>query len=399
MPHSFEHSEEWPALISLLNLGKKNPTFKPILWVGAGLSVAAGYPTTDQLIEQLRDKSLKPLPTFTPWDTTLAPDSAQSSFTHWIQHFAKTNTYGHLNKALAGIFNNQTNKPTDTLLNLVKLPFKVLFTTNYDGLLEAALDKTEQKFNLLTHEQNFGLEQDNLISLYKIHGSLNNIKDWTLDESSYLNFSDHYPFLDSKLKNTLFPHSIIYIGCSMLDPRVINWYRFCEEQNKLHRLEYSIAIIQKDDWEGLPEELKELYHRASVRPLLFDGFEELPELVKTMRIALKKPLKDAKAEIIKIDAAERKKREEDYTADILYEKLAPRIVQTIANIWLEAEKGTDYLTQLKKLQSAEARMKGKQAFESLVGDFVALSYNLDSSNKCNPNTHAALRSGSLKNTA
>ncbi|MFT4924203.1 MAG: hypothetical protein ACI8WB_000281 [Phenylobacterium sp.] len=28
-----------------------------------------------------------------------------------------------------------------------------------------------------------------------------------------------------------------------------------------------------------------------------------------------------------------------------------------------------------------------------------LNKNLDSSNKCNPNTHAALRSGSLKNTA
>jgi hypothetical protein len=222
MRKSFKESAQWDALINILIQGEADSNFKPLLWVGAGLSVDAGYPTTNKLIEQLRSKSIRPLHSFTPWDTTLPPDSPQSSFTHWVNDFVQKNSKIRLSKSLANIFVNLSNKPTETHIKLVNMPFKSIFTTNYDELLESAFRINDIKYSLITHENNISLEQEQLISLYKLHGGIVNIKDWTFDEDSYLNFNKLYPLLAAHLKTMTYPHSIIYIGCSMLDPRIIN---------------------------------------------------------------------------------------------------------------------------------------------------------------------------------
>ena len=213
MTDSFKNSEEWEVLLKMLEQGQEDHAFQPILWIGAGLSVPAGYPTTPQLIDKLKDKSLKKLTDFVPDDPTYSLDSANRSFTLWVQHFAEVNGYGRLNKVLSNIFTSLSNEPTTTHLELIQSPWKSIFTTNYDQLLESALQRKDKKFNVVTHESNFGIEQSNVISLYKIHGGVSNIEAWTLDEDSYLNFADKYPFLDAKLKITLLDRPIVYVGC------------------------------------------------------------------------------------------------------------------------------------------------------------------------------------------
>ena len=81
MSNSFKESDEWLALLSLLRQGLEDKAFQPILWVGAGLSVPAGYPTTSKLIESIQSKSLKPLPDFSPDDITFPIESINRSFT------------------------------------------------------------------------------------------------------------------------------------------------------------------------------------------------------------------------------------------------------------------------------------------------------------------------------
>jgi hypothetical protein len=67
------------------------------------------------LIEQLRTLSLETLPPFTPDDPTLAANSSERSFTHWVRDFANKNGYGHLNKSLASIFADNAKAPTTTI--------------------------------------------------------------------------------------------------------------------------------------------------------------------------------------------------------------------------------------------------------------------------------------------
>jgi len=378
MSDSFKKSGEWGALLELLRQGQKNTNFQPILWVGAGLSVPAGYPTTDQLIGLLKENSVKPLPNFVPNDITFPLESVNRSFTLWVQNFAKINGYGRLNKALSSIFLPLPNEPTSTHLALTTNLWKNIFTTNYDQLLESALDRNNINFNLVTHEDNYGLEQSDFISLYKIHGGVTNIREWTLDEQSYLNFSDKYPFLDAKLKATLLPHSIVYVGCSMVDPRVIEWYQYCEDKKLSSQLEYSIVIIRDSAWESLPEELQQLYLRSNIHPLFFENFEELPLLFNEVNNELNNTSieKVSKEELSILDAEQRQEREKQILDDLLYETVSPRMINIIASIWLEVPKSTQYTEHLKAIGGAKTKNQGEIAFKSLLDDFVELSKKL-----------------------
>ncbi|TMM42009.1 leucine-rich repeat domain-containing protein [Colwellia ponticola] len=378
MGDSFKKSEEWCALLELLRQGQKNTTFQPILWVGAGLSVPAGYPTTDQLIGLLKDNSVKPLPNFVPNDITFPLESVNRSFTLWIQNFAQINGYGRLNKALSSIFLPLPNEPTSTHLALTTNLWKNIFTTNYDQLLESALDRNKINFNLVTQEDNCGLEQNDFISLYKIHGGVTNIREWTLDEQSYLNFSDKYPFLDAKLKATLLAHSIVYVGCSMVDPRVIEWYQYCADKKLSSQLEYSIVIIRESAWESLPEELQQLYLRSNIHPLFFENFDELPLLFSEVNNELNNTNieKVSKVELSILDVEQRKEREKQILDDLLYETVSPCMIDIIASIWLEVPKNTQYTDHLKAIGGAKTKNQGEIAFKSLLDDFVELSKKL-----------------------
>ena len=378
MSNSFKESDEWLALLSLLRQGLEDKAFQPILWVGAGLSVPAGYPTTSKLIESIQSKSLKPLPDFSPDDTTFPIESINRSFTLWVQNFATINGYGRLSKALSGIFSRLRSEPTSTHLALVTNPWKSVFTTNYDNLLEVAFERKQLSFNLVTYESNYGLEQSDLISLYKIHGSVNNIREWTLDEQSYLGFADKYPFIEAKLKSTLFPHSIVYVGCSMLDPRVIKWYQFCEEKNLSSQLEYSIVIIRKNDWDALPKELIQLYIKSNMHPLFFGDFDELPNLFESINneLSLSKEEASDNEELVKLSIEETRDRELGLLADLLYDKVSPTIIEIIASIWLQVPKNIRYTDYLRTLGGAKTKSKGEIAFKSLLDDFVELCEKL-----------------------
>ena len=382
MTDSFKNSEEWEVLLKMLEQGQKDHAFKPILWIGAGLSVPAGYPTTPQLIDKLKEKSLKKLTDFVPDDPTYSLDSANRSFTLWVQHFAEVNGYGRLNKVLSNIFTNLSNEPTTTHLELIQSPWKSIFTTNYDQLLESALHRKDKKFNVVTHESNFGIEQSNVISLYKIHGGVSNIEAWTLDEDSYLNFADKYPFLDAKLKITLLDRPIVYVGCSMLDPRVIDWYQYCEENKKSSRLEYSIVVIRKSEWQNLPEKIKALYLKSNVHPLFFERYEELPNIFTEVNVELNSKLhkEEINLEVTNLDVEHRKDRENRLIDELLYETLSPCIVSVIACIWLETPKNVSYEEHLKTSFGAKAKNQGEIAFKSLLDDFVELSKKLIDTN-------------------
>jgi len=378
MSHSFKESGEWEALVSICKQGLHEPDFQPILWVGAGLSVPAGYPTTQKLIQELTNKSVKSLPNFEPEDTTYSLDSVNRSFTKWVQNFAEVNGYGRLKKALSNIFIGLDNQPTNSHLELVKAPWSSIYTTNYDQLLESALDENGHRFNVITHEQNLGLEKSDLLSLYKVHGGVSNIGAWTLDEKSYLSFSDQYPFLNAKLNTILLKHPVVYVGCSMLDPRVIEWYQQCESNNFSDSLEYSIVIIREVEWKQLPESIEKLYRKSNVHPLFFECFEDLPDIFCQLNeeIFSEESVELAFVPPPEISEEQRKEREERSIEDFLYETFSPCVIEIIACIWLEVSKNTSSTEHLKNNFGAKARNQGDIAFKSLLDDFVELSKKL-----------------------
>ncbi|WDE09973.1 leucine-rich repeat domain-containing protein [Thalassomonas haliotis] len=374
MALTFNQSPEWIALVNLLLQGLEDNSNRPVLWVGAGLSAAAGYPPTDTLIKQLSDKSLKPLLPFAPTDENYALDSPQRSFTHWIAHFIQANNYNQLNKILSKVFLEQQKAPTAMHQQLVQLPWQVIITTNYDELLESAFKQTAHPFTPITLEQNLALAHAGRISLFKIHGSIYDIEKWIFDEDSYLDYAQKYPLLDSKLKTLLLSQPIVFIGCSMTDPRIINWYLWCKKQNKLAQLPYAIAIIKKENWQQLPGDITKLYQQAGVNPLFFKEFDELPLLIEALGAGMQAP--EAAPKTQQQDAGEHQIRQARLIEDILYDELTPSIIQAIANVWLQVPEGSNYLEHLKNNHGARVKNIANATFATLQSDFAELSLRL-----------------------
>ncbi len=104
---------DWPEsvdrLINIIRRGVGDPWRGAFLWVGAGMSIPAGYPSLGQLAERLRKASLEKL------DESLEPLQT-------IDAFVKANGKGELLRVLADTFIQKPPMPYHT--ELVKLPGK-----------------------------------------------------------------------------------------------------------------------------------------------------------------------------------------------------------------------------------------------------------------------------------
>ena len=372
MDTTTKKSEHWPALVKILRQAKTNEKTKPVLWVGAGLSVPAGYPSTNALIESINKNAPHPILPFTPDDTTLELDHYQRSFSHWMQQLIEQNTKGYLIDELAGIFLNTPVQPEPTHLSLVTLPWGAIYTTNYDKLLEAALDQTSQLFLVFKHQQNQGLEQAGKLPLYKIHGCVDDIRSWTLDEQSYQAFGSAHKSLQSQIDNLFLKQTIVYAGCSMLDPRIIQSYQAIEQDNKLDLLHPAFVVMLQSEWQAIAPEIKALYQRVKIKPILFEAFADLPKLAKALEAAVAAGENPVAVDVDSKSDKLRLQREENTLEEILYGQLAPQIASIIANVWLSAPAGQDYCQFVEALLGFKAKRKVITAFDFIVEPLAEL---------------------------
>ena len=133
---------------------------QPVLWVGAGLSVAAGYPSMEQILSSLRATADVSLPV--------------GEFSVVVDAFIAAMGAGELGDVLQRLF-QCPHEPTPTHRAIARLAaagrFTAIVTTNYDDLLERAL--ADERVNVLveTIEQNASVrELDGALRLLKIHG-------------------------------------------------------------------------------------------------------------------------------------------------------------------------------------------------------------------------------------
>lgn len=102
MESSKQLPKHWDALVNIFRQASSSK--KPVLWVGAGLSVPAGLPTTSDLLKQLNDNVPQQIYPFTPDDSSLPDNSYQRSFSYWIQELIDQNTEACVVDQLANIF-------------------------------------------------------------------------------------------------------------------------------------------------------------------------------------------------------------------------------------------------------------------------------------------------------
>jgi tetratricopeptide (TPR) repeat protein len=245
---------------------------RPVLWVGAGLSIAAGYPSTSALIDAL---------------VAAADDSIDRgrSFYEVVDAVVASVRAGRVRDVLQRLF-QPARPPTPLHRALARLAkagtFAAIITTNYDDLMERALAVEAAPFVLQPLEDNATVTGDG-VRLLKIHGSYDDWARVVLSGRSYEQFEARNPFLGKQLDVLLRQQPVLFLGCSLQDPRILDWLAGLSP-DELDGLKEWRAVFTGASWQTAlvhshrGVEANALFSPAGVRPLVVRDHDHIRAL-------------------------------------------------------------------------------------------------------------------------
>lgn len=244
----------------------------PILWVGAGASAAAGYPTLAKLAEILRQElSSTETDGYRLVDAYVAEFSPTDLEKVLQQHLGAPRSAAPIHGAIARLAGARV--------------FPILFTTNYDRLLEDALGDEKIPHVVQSLQNNYVLQAMDQVQVLKMHGDLGSWVDIVLTTHSYREFERSHPLLRNQLDQSLRTHPLVFVGCSMTDPRLLDWLRALPPAER-SRLFASRAVLTEDEWNRLPQETRDLLASANVKPILVPDHAAVTRLFQELAVRL-----------------------------------------------------------------------------------------------------------------
>lgn len=251
------------ALDSLTHFLEMFQNPRPILWVGA--SAAAGYPTLAQLEAHIR---------------TRLPGSTKTSFGLFDEYVA---TYGAaaLQNELETLLGPH-RPPAPLHVSLARLAgadrFAAIFTTNYDELIEDSLKARGVRFVPQSFQQNYLLQARAELTLLKLHGSRTDWASIILSGDSYSRFHGTYPLLKNQLDLNLRVHPLVFVGCSMQDPRLLEWLRGLPDAER-KSLYPGRVLIRDADWSAITTVDQALLASANIQPFKVATFADISDVL------------------------------------------------------------------------------------------------------------------------
>jgi hypothetical protein len=100
---------------------------------------------------------------------------------------------------------------------LVRLDFPLIYTTNYDHLLESAYERSGRRFNKVVSARDIARSDPALPTIVKFHGDLDDPGSVVLAETDYFRRLSFDEPLDIKLAADSFARAVLFLGYSVSD--------------------------------------------------------------------------------------------------------------------------------------------------------------------------------------
>lgn len=104
---------------------------------------------------------------------------------------------------------------------LVKLPWRDIFTTNYDTLIERAAYKENPTFTVVTNRET--LIYKPFPRIIKLHGSFKEIRPFVISEEDYRTYPQTHPEFVNTVRQSLIEGLLCLVGFSGNDPNFLGW--------------------------------------------------------------------------------------------------------------------------------------------------------------------------------
>jgi hypothetical protein len=200
--HLLSGNKGIPAeLVTIIKTGECVP------FVGAGFSVAAGLPSTQEILEILCSRMNYDL-------------SGNEIFEKVAELYANIKGQVELRKTLASLLGNdkiQLSKGHIVFGELIRRGyFKTIITTNYDNVIESSIERAPRLRRIMT-DSPFPFIDSDEIGLIKYRGSIDRESTMVISESDYLRSNDARQRMYDHLKDVFRLKNLLMIGLSMQD--------------------------------------------------------------------------------------------------------------------------------------------------------------------------------------
>ena len=253
---------------------------KVIPFIGAGFSMPLGLPSWQTLIDFMA--------------TELGYDprvfSIEGNALQLAEYYLLIRGHiGELRSRLDHWFNNPNINVRDSKQHmlLVNINAPIIYTTNYDNLIERAYIEGGKPFKRIVTVADIGDANDDFTQIIKFHGDLSLDESLVLAESHYFDRLSFETALDIKLRSDMIGKSLLFIGYSFQDVNLrYMWYRLLRLWKGVTRFDPkqpSSFIVGT----GIGPVQKEIFHRRNIICIELEPSDPTASLIEFFESLLK----------------------------------------------------------------------------------------------------------------
>jgi hypothetical protein len=258
------------------------------VFAGAGLSMASGYVDWKGLLQEIIR------------DLGLDPDKEHDLVTLAQYHCNRAG--GNKTSLTQAIFNHfsPTKTPTKNHQILARLPIHTYWTTNYDKLIEKALEEAKKVADVkYTLKQLSVTRPDRDVAVYKMHGDVDHPADAVICKDDYESYPLKMSAFVAALRGDLVEKTFLFLGFSFTDPNIdyiLSRVRVQYEQHQRHHYclqKTASKRSNESDDEFKYRQLKQDYFirdlkRFGIYTVLVDEYSQITSLLEKLAASYKR---------------------------------------------------------------------------------------------------------------
>ena len=180
--------------------------------------------------------------------------------------------------------------PSEVYTKLMELPWRDVFTTNYDTLLERAADKvSKRRYNVVVNQEDL-VNSNDAPRILKLHGSFPSQRPFIITEEDYRTYPIKFAAMVNTVQQSLLENVFCMIGFSCEDPNFLNWIGWIHDNlgksssQKIYMISVNHITESKQkllfDKNIIVVDLQQLYPEKEISERLNSFFERLRKLIE-----------------------------------------------------------------------------------------------------------------------
>lgn len=203
-----------------------------------------------------------------------------------------------LNQIIKEYFDKEV-KPTENHQIIAQLPISVVWTSNFDSLLENSFKKAGRKVDVKSRDKDLAVTtKERNITVYKMHGDITRPDEVIICKDDYERYARNHPLFQNALEGDLLQKTFLFLGFSFTDPHLeymLGHLRSLLEDSKREHFAIMREVMRSDYPKGKKGSDEFTYaknrqvlqiedlQRYSIQTLLIQDFEEITNILEEIQ--------------------------------------------------------------------------------------------------------------------